>query len=280
MKLPKFNDKSEKWAFLKKNKDLIIAEKKAATKYADCIAYSLPTEYKKDGVTKAMIDDIDVPDEVEVITAKVVINTTNLVDSHDDCHIQGIWKKSLNETKSFYLLQEHRMSFDKVISDTINASTKKMTWDKLGFPNLQGDTEALIFEAEISKERNEFMFNQYLNGWVKEHSVGMRYINLYLCINSTSKQFMEEKANWDKYYPMVANKDYLKEDEYFWAVTEAKIIEGSAVLKGSNYATPTISVTIPKENIEPLDNTQQSVAEQSLQKQKQKQLFINLTKNI
>jgi hypothetical protein len=84
MKLPKFNDKSEKWAFLKKNKDLIIAEKKAATKYADCIAYSLPTEYKKDGVTKAMIDDIDVPDEVEVITAKVVINTTNLVDSHDD----------------------------------------------------------------------------------------------------------------------------------------------------------------------------------------------------
>lgn len=277
MKLPKFNSKDEKWAFLQKNKDLIIAEKKAATKYADCIAYSLPTEYKKDGVVKALIDDVDTPEDVEVITAKVVINTTNLVDSHDDCHIPGIWKKSLNETKSFYLLQEHRMTFDKVISDTINAITKKFTWDKLGFENLQGETEALIFEAEISKERNEYMFNQYINGWVKEHSVGMRYINLFLCINSPSKQFMEEKANWDKYYPMVANKDYLKEDEYFWAVTEAKIIEGSAVLKGSNYATPTISVTIPKQDIEPLESTQKEAAALALQKKKQ--LLINLIKN-
>src|SRR5574343_1695600 len=155
------------------------------------------------------------------------------------------------------------MTFDKVISDTINAITKKFTWDKLGFENLQGETEALIFEAEISKERNEYMFNQYINGWVKEHSVGMRYINLFLCITSPSKQYMEEKANWDKYYPMVANKDYLKEDEYFWAVTEAKIIEGSAVLKGSNYATPTISV---KENTdEPSVDTQTENKEDSRQ---------------
>ena len=35
-----------------------------------------------------------------------------------------------------------------------------------------------------------------------------------------------------------------------------KIIEGSAVLKGKNYATPTISVTIPKQDIEPLESTQ------------------------
>jgi len=277
--MKKFASKEEKWEFLKKNKDLIIAEKKAATKLADCVAYALPTEYKKDGVTKALIDDIDMPDDVEVITAKVVINTTNLVDSHDDCHIPGLWKKSLNETKSFYLLQEHRMSFDKVISDTINASTKKFTWDKLGFDNLQGETEALIFEAEISKDRNEFMFNQYINGWVKEHSVGMRYINLYLCINSPSKQFMEEKANWDKYYPMVANKDYLKDDEYFWAVTEAKIIEGSAVLKGSNFATPTISVTIPKNNIEPSNDTQTPEAAHALQQENKKQLLIKFIKN-
>jgi hypothetical protein len=41
-----------------------------------------------------------------------------------------------------------------------------------------------------------------------------------------------------------------------------------------------MSLTIPKENIEPLNDTQTPVADLSLQKQKQKQFFINLTKNI
>jgi hypothetical protein len=37
------------------------------------------------------------------------------------------------------------------------------------------DTEALVFNVEIDKDRNDFMFNQYAKGYVKEHSVGMRY---------------------------------------------------------------------------------------------------------
>lgn len=267
MKIPSFINKADKFDFLHKNKQLIIDAKKSIVKHADCVAYSLPSEYKKGGVVKEISKEIELPEDVEVITAKVVINTTNIVDSHDDCHIPGLWKKSLNEMKSIYLLQEHRMSFDKVISDTINAYTKKYTWEKLGFGNLQGETEALIFDAEISKDRNEFMFNQYINGWVKEHSVGMRYVNLYLCMNVSDKRYQEEKANWEKYYPMVANKEVVDNDGYFFAVTEAKIIEGSAVLKGSNYVTPTLDITIPK--TEPDNSTQKTEAEKSLQRRKQ-----------
>ena len=154
-----------------------------------------------------------------------------------------------------------------------------MSWASLGI-ELLGDTEALIFEAKVSSDRNEFMFNQYLNGWVKEHSVGMRYINLFLCINTTDKFYTQEKANWDKYFPFVANKDDIEGEGYFWAVTEAKIIEGSAVLKGSNYATPTISVNIPK-SIEPDLSTQITAAEKSLQeaRAKTKQLLSKLIKN-
>jgi hypothetical protein len=37
------------------------------------------------------------------------------------------------------------------------------------------ETEALVFNVEIDKDRNDFMFNQYAKGYVKEHSVGMRY---------------------------------------------------------------------------------------------------------
>jgi hypothetical protein len=280
MKLPQFKNKEEKFKFLKENKQLIIDTKKAATKFAECVSFALPTEYKKEGVTKSMIDSIDMPDDIEEIVVKVVINTTNIVDSHDDCHIPGIWKKSLKDSqKGFYLLQEHNMTFSSVISDTVNAYTKKMSWASLGI-ELSGDTEALIFEAKVSSDRNEFMFNQYLNGWVKEHSVGMRYINLFLCINTNDKFYAQEKANWDKYFPFVANKDDIEEEAYFWAVTEAKIIEGSAVLKGSNYATPTISVNIPK-SIEPDLSTQITAAELSLQESrlKTKQLLTQLIKN-
>lgn len=38
---------------------------------------------------------------------------------------------------------------------------------------------------------------------------------------------------------MVVNIEDAEAQGYFWAVLEAKIIEGSAVVKGSNYITPT-----------------------------------------
>jgi hypothetical protein len=44
-------------------------------------------------------------------------------------------------------------------------------WKDLGF-DFEGNTEALVFNVEIDKDRNDFMFNQYAKGYVKEHSVG------------------------------------------------------------------------------------------------------------
>ena len=40
----------------------------------------------------------------------------------------------------------------------------------------------------------------------------------------------------------MTNKEIAEQYGYFWAVTEAKVIEGSAVVFGSNYITPTLSV--------------------------------------
>jgi hypothetical protein len=203
---------------------------------------------------------------LDKIQAELVINTTSLMDSHSDVHIKGIWKKSVKEIKKPYLLQEHRMKFDHIITDEVTASVKVMTWKELGF-KFEGDTEALVFDAIISKNRNEFMFDQYAQGFVKEHSVGMRYVSLELAINSESKYDKEEKKVWDKYIDSIANKELAENQGYFWAITQAKIIEGSAVVKGSNFATPTISVeavndTSAKSNsndddkTEPLKDTQ------------------------
>jgi hypothetical protein len=236
----KFKSKAELFRFLKENKHQLISEKKFEMKRADAVSSIVHSVNEKDEAEKAA-DNAGALLLKDKITVRVVINTTKLLDSHKDVHINGLWKKSVKELKSVYHLQEHQMKFDHVISDEVKASTKKMPWKDLNI-DLPGETEALLFDSDIEKARNPFMFDQYARGYVKNHSVGMRYVQLFLCINSDEKYYIEEKTNWDKYITEVANKEDAEDNGYFWAVTEAKLVEGSAVLMGSNWATPTQSV--------------------------------------
>ena len=251
-----FETKDELFKALKENKAELIATKKMQTKEAD----STFNVIDKDFIIGTNKSDVTKAEDINTIKAELIINTTNIMDSHSDVHLKGIWNKSTKEQKNILLLQEHQMKFNSIISDSVTAEVKRMTWKSLGF-DLEGDTEALIFNAEIDKARNEFMFNQYAKGYVKEHSVGMRYVKLELALNSESKYDTEEKEVWDKYIKEIVNKEAAEEQGYFWAVSEAKIIEGSAVVKGSNYATPTISVEAvkdtPTETKEPLEDTQE-----------------------
>lgn len=254
-----FANKSELFTALRENKTTLIAQKKMITKESDSLIHYVEVENRdKSTVTKEAVAEIA---EAGKLKAKLAINTTNIMDSHSDVHFDGIWNKSAKEQKNILLLQEHQMKFNSIISDNIEVSVKKMSWKSLGF-DFEGSTEVLIFDTEIDKGRNEFMFDQYNKGYVKEHSVGMRYVKLELAINSESKWDVEEKAVWDKYIDKIVNKEVAENQGYFWAVTEAKIVEGSAVVKGSNYATPVISIQAEKslennkEEKEPDNSTQ------------------------
>lgn len=256
-----------------KNRELILAKKKNAIKHADVVLNQYKeTPDKTDASFKAGVDLAENQNPT-VLNAKLVINTTNLIDSHMDCHIPGLWKKTLSETKLLYLLQEHEMEFDKIIADSVNdglkAYTKNVSWKSLGY-SFGGNTEALIFETQIKEELNKQMFDLYKKGRVMNHSVGMRYSKIYLCVNSDEPMYSAEKDNWDKYYSQVANKEVADEKGYFWAVTEAKVIEGSAVVKGSNEATPVMEIEIEKE-IEAVDNTSKN--EPSTDTQKETKVF-------
>lgn len=231
------------------NNDLIIAQKQNNLQHGDNLHFQSKVAPKGD-VSKAengMIADVNKLD------VELVINTTNVIDSHMDCHIPGLWTKSLNEMQVLFLLQEHEMDFNKVIADSVNdklkATTRNISWSELGVA-YPGTTQALIFSAEISKQRNEFMFNQYKNGYVLNHSVGMRYVKIFLCVDSNDTNDASYKENWDKFYPSVMNKDVADMRGYFYAVTEAKVVEGSAVVKGSNTITPVLRATSKEENNE------------------------------
>jgi hypothetical protein len=205
----------------KSDKNAVILEKKTAIKYADAICVNNHKVIKSDTVSR-----------------ELVINTTNYLDSHGDVHMKGIWNKSIKDKKNFYLLQEHKMKFENIIESNVPAKVKEYSFRELGYDS-DMTTEALVFEAVISM-RNKFMYEQYKNGYVTNHSVAMQYVKIEFCVNSGDEFYKEEKANWDKYISEVANREDAENLGYFWAVLEAKIIEGSAVPIGSNPITPTI----------------------------------------
>jgi len=230
------------------NKKTLISQKKFEIKKADAICSYVEFLNDKGDAKKAA--DQNISSDATKLKARLIINTTKLFDSHSDVHIDGLWGKSLAETPLLYLLQEHNMTFKGIISDDIQASVKTMSWKSLGAA-YEGSTQALVFDVVIDKNRNEYMFGQYLKKYVKNHSVGMRYVKIYMCINDEG--YSSEYDNWNKYYPLIANKDDVDAQGYFFAVTEAKVVEGSAVPKGSNFVTPTQS--IEEEKQEPVNST-------------------------
>ena len=243
--IPQFTSKADFLEFfekdLKGDKSRLYAMKGKTFKEADAVSYLFQPSPDKADANKEQAGVISQPSDGAILV-KSVINTTNLMDSHNDVHMPNLWKKSLQENKSIYLLQEHMMKFDKIISDEVTAYTKNIAWSAIGMP-YEGKTHALIFDSTVQKDRNPFMYEQYSKGYVRNHSVGMQYVKYFLAYNSTDKYWAEEKANWDKYIGEVANKEAAEEMGFFWVVTEAKVIEGSAVVRGSNWATPTQSVT-------------------------------------
>lgn len=241
-------DKDQLFDFLRKNKSALYASKIAELKFADSISYSSHILDPKDNVYKAT--DVGATDLMskEMIQGKLAINSTNLLDTHKDVHIPGLWKKTLKEGgKRLLLLQEHKMGFATIIADAkhgeIKGYTELMKWKDLGF-DYKGETEVLLFDAQIKKNRNPFMFEQYAKAYVDEHSVGMGYVmgKYLLCVNSEEKYWIEEKDRWDEYVEQVVNKEAAEETGYFWAVLEGKAVEGSAVPRGSNHATPTLDM--------------------------------------
>jgi len=251
----KFETKKELFKFLKEKKDSLIAQKKATIKHADSVLFQIRD--KDNNVLKA--NAAFTPNSDDEIKVKVIINTTSLMDSHGDVHVKGLWNKSLKENKMIMHLQEHVMAFENIIADgeELKAYVKDFKWKDLGY-DFEGSTQALVFESIIKEKgeepRNKFMADQYAKGKVKNHSVGMQYVKLLLAINDEEE--VAEFEAWEKYFPEVENKEEAKDKGYFWVVKEAKVMEGSAVPLGSNWATPTLDNNAKNE---PPSGTQKTI---------------------
>lgn len=247
-------------------KNSLIAQKKSIIKHGDGIPY-FPYDFKGNAF-KANEPLSGIPTQLKV---RAIINTTNLMDSHYDVHYPGLWSKSLKENGMIMHVQEHKSyEFSGIISDgqDLKAYTKTYSWSELGL-DFKGVTEALVFDSIVKREgeepRNVYMFDQYRKGYVKQHSVGMQYIKMVLCVNEPDNEYYgAEFEAWEKYFPEVVNQEYALEKGFFWLIKEAKVIEGSAVPRGSNWATPTLDNNLKREpsdhsRTEPSNDTQKAI---------------------
>ena len=254
-----FDTKEELFKVLKAEKELIIGLKKATKT-------SLPVKAVYLDESNEVVKGITIKEGESVH----VINTTGVLDSHNDLHVKGIWTKSVKEQKGkVFFLADHDMSISSVIAHPkdVNMSVKNMEWKDLGF-KFEGTTDALVFGVEAKNIRHKEAAYIIENKVDIQHSVRMSYVKVELAINSDDKDFAEEKAVWNKYLPDVVNKEDAEEQGFMWIVKEAKIEkEGSMVLLGSNSATPM------------LNSKNEEKAANLLEKKKEEEKALEIEKN-
>jgi hypothetical protein len=237
----KFTDKMDLIRFVNKNKRELMFLKKE--------------EYKTDvksivdnSISKAFTPDIQ-NIKSDIIEVKAVVNTTNIIDNHMDLHLDSIWNKTVADNPNTYHLQEHVKSFAAILSSKAKQSNEEMNFNELGL-DVDFKTIANINTFTLSRSKNKTMFDAYANGEVNQHSVGMRYVNLSLAYADEEDQ--KEMDYFNEMIQKSVNPEVALEQGFVWVVSEAKKIEGSAVLFGSNSVTPTLYV----KDYEPSEDTQ------------------------
>jgi len=205
-----------------------------------------------DGIkTKEFNPEIE-PITSDIILVKTVINTTNIIDSHRDLHLSKIWNKTVMDNPYSYHLKQHEAKFESVISNKAKNYNEPFNFSQLGL-DIDFSTIANINEFTLQRSKMPFMFDAYANGDVKEHSIGMMYVNMDIAYYDEESE--KQMAFFDEMKKQAVNPELADEYGYFWVVYEAKKREGSAVVFGSNSVTPTLFV----KNYEPSKNTRKEI---------------------
>ena len=206
--------------------------KKGSLKFSDSpILTPYSQELKRDEPNKALIERNLPLDNEDAVYRTIIANTYNYMDSHDDVHLNNVFKKSLEENKNLFLLHDHKFEVTAQTGNIMRAYEQEGRFIYYGY-NSPLDTQALLMDVEIERKKNELVFNEYKDHKINQHSVGMIYVKIDLAIDNQDDK--DAYALYRKYLPQIGNADEVERQGYFFAVQEAKLKETSAVLLGSN----------------------------------------------
>lgn len=204
----------------------------------------------------------------EVIRVKTVANMFLYLDHDMDILTEGCAKKSIQEkgpegADLIYHIKDHSRKITDKVGEVRKIYTEEMT--------INGKTGiALIFETDIYKSYDEKLFNMYKRGGVKQHSIGLQYVQIELAVNDPTQE--AEFKVWTAWIDKIINKEKAEKHGFFWVIKEIKLIENSAVLLGSNEATPTLNISEPSEDSPKNDSADAN------QKELKKQFYLNILK--
>jgi hypothetical protein len=214
------------------NKSELIELKKAEKKFTN----GLNTVLNNKAVAKGLYSNGE-----NKLERTIVGNTYLFMDSHDDVHAKGVFTKSIKERQDkIFHLHDHEFKITSKVGEPLKVYEDIITWKDLGVSN-SGTTEALFMDTEIIKDYNAQIYNEYKSNKINQHSVGMQYVKIDLAVND--EDYEDEFKLWNDTIDTIGNKDHAEDKGYFWLVREAKLIEISAVLLGSNELTPTLGET-------------------------------------
>lgn len=259
-----FETKEDLFKELRENNEIFIASKKSLIQKS-C--------EKGISVTCKSLDLLKFTDQLKGIKIDdnfyyIAVNSTRILDSHEDLHIDGIWKKSIKEQQGKnYLVVDHDLSIKSVVvrKEHIEMFTAKIPFSLIGKP-YEGDTEALIYKVAKDKIKDETVKEWLESGDSIEGSVRMQYVTVLLAMDSNNPEDATEKANYDEFYPLIANKEDFEYIYYFYVIKEAKNVkESSLVVFGSNSSTGQVTnnntqaAKALEYNNEPSKDTQEEV---------------------
>lgn len=244
-----FKSQSEMFAYLVENKELIFSQKKSIIKRAEG---GLSATYHNDiskslFANKALKPVYSNDKEKGLLKRTILANTYWWMDSHSDVHLgrgddengKALFTESIkNREGKVFPIDQHNYSLDGRMGKTEKLYEEKISWRALGVGKT-GMTEGLFADAEISKEKNERRYKDYLNDEIDQHSVGMRYLDFQLAIND-EEEYPKEYALFQKYIGKIGNRQAVEKQGYFFPISEAALVEYSAVIAGSNELTPTM----------------------------------------
>lgn len=235
-----FSTKEDFFKELRENREIIIEAKKSIIqKSCD----------KGISVSCKSLDLLKFTDQLKGIKIDdnfyyIAVNSTKILDSHEDLHVDGIWKKSIKDQQGKnYLVLDHDLSIKSVVvrKEHIEMFTAKIPFSLIGKP-YDGDTEVLIYKVAKDRIKDETVKEWLDSGDSIEASVRMRYVTVLLAMDSNAPEDETEKKNYDQYFPMIANKEDFEYIYAFYVIKEAQNVkESSFVVFGSNSSTGQIT---------------------------------------
>lgn len=246
--------KKELFRYLEANKSTIFDMKKSTSKWAEPVY--LPHKELPGSVDKAYLYENH--PAVGLLKRTIVANTYLWMDSHDDVHIPGIFSKSIAERAAPRIphLKDHKFELGAKVGSPIKYYEGAIAWRELGV-DIPGKTTSLFLESDIKASLDKKIYEMYLANEIDQHSVSMRYIQIALGIND--EEFDNGYKVWQSYIDLIGNKDKVIEQGYFYAVSEAMLIETSAVIAGSNELTPTLGAGLEPAKTTPVDEPRKAL---------------------